>query len=178
MEIVPTVQLKAVQRSSERRTRRVIELRVVVASDIAGYEYKEAIKQDLERDPRITEVVDVGVYSGEDVDYPHVAVKGARAIADGKADRGIFVCGTGLGVAMSANKVKGIRAGTAHDSYSVERLVLSNDAQVLCLGERVVGLELARRLAKEFFNYTFDPSSHSAPKVEAIRSYESEEERS
>jgi ribose 5-phosphate isomerase B len=152
-------------------------LRVVVAADIAGYEYKEIIKQDLEQDPRIDKVIDVGVRSGEDIDYPHVAVKGARIIADGKADRGVFLCGTGLGVAMSANKVKGIRAGTAHDSYSVERLVLSNDAQVLCLGERVIGRELARRLAKEFFNYTFDPSSRSAPKVAAIRSYESEKER-
>jgi ribose 5-phosphate isomerase B len=153
-------------------------LRVVVASDIAGYEYKEAIKQDLSQDPRIDKVIDVGVRSGEDIDYPHVAVKGARVIAGGNADRGVFVCGTGLGVAMSANKVKGIRAGTAHDSYSVERLVLSNDAQILCLGERVIGRELARRLAKEFFDYTFDPSSHSALKVAAIRSYESEEERS
>ncbi len=150
-------------------------LRVVVAADNAGYEYKEAIKQDLEQDPRIEEVIDVGVQRDEDIDYPHVAIKGARVIADGKADRGVYVCGTGLGVAMSSNKVKGIRAGTAHDAYSVERLVLSNDAQVLCLGERVIGRELARRLAKEFFNYTFDPSSHSAPKVAAITCYEEKE---
>ena len=73
---------------------------------------------------------------------------------------------------MSANKVKGIRASTAHDSFSVERLVLSNNAQVLCLGERVIGRELARRLAKEFFNYTFDENSASAPKVEALCAYE------
>ncbi len=146
--------------------------RVVVAGDSAGYEYKEAIKKDLEADPRVDEVIDAGVGEGEDTDYPHVAVKGARIIADGQADRGVFICGTGLGVAIAANKVKGIRAGTAHDSYSVERLVLSNDAQVLCMGQRVIGLELARRLAREFFDYTFDPASHSAPKVAAICEYE------
>ena len=146
--------------------------RVVVAGDSAGVDYKDVIKADLEADPRIDEVIDAGITKGEDVDYPHVAVKAARMFADGKADRGVFICGTGMGVAMSANKVKGIRASTAHDSFSVERLVLSNDAQVLCLGERVIGLELARRLAKEFFNYTFDPESHSAPKVAAICAYE------
>ena len=146
--------------------------RFVVAGDSAGVDYKDVIKADLEADPRIDEVIDAGITKGEDVDYPHVAVKAARMIADGKADRGVFICGTGMGVAMSANKVKGIRASTAHDSFSVERLVLSNDAQVLCLGERVIGLELARRLAKEFFNYTFDPESHSAPKVAAICAYE------
>ncbi|WRS29316.1 ribose-5-phosphate isomerase [Actinomycetaceae bacterium MB13-C1-2] len=148
--------------------------RVVVAGDIAGYEYKETIKADLEADPRIDEVIDAGVGAGEDVDYPHVATRAARMIADGKADRGIFICGTGLGVAMAANKVKGIRAGTAHDSFSVERLVLSNDAQILCMGERVIGRELARRLAKEFFDYRFDSSSPSAPKVEAMCAYEAE----
>ncbi|MFT3943709.1 MAG: ribose-5-phosphate isomerase [Ancrocorticia sp.] len=146
--------------------------RVVVAGDIAGVGYKNIIKADLENDPRIDEIIDAGVNEGEDIDYPHVAVKAARIIAEGKADRGIFICGTGMGVAMAANKVKGIRAGTAHDSFSVERLILSNNAQILCMGERVIGRELARRLAKEFFNYTFDENSPSAPKVEALCSYE------
>ena len=147
-------------------------LRVVVAADDAGYDYKETIKRDLEADPRVDEVIDVGVGATEHTFYPEVAIAGAEAIAAGRADRGIFVCGTGLGVAMSANKVKGVRAGTAHDSYSVERLVLSNDAQVLCLGARVIGIELARRLAREFLGYTFDPQSHSAPKVAEILAYE------
>ncbi len=127
----------------------------------------------LEDDPRVDLVLDGGLTPDEDVDYPHVAVAAARRIAAGEADRGIFVCGTGMGVAISANKVPGIRASVAHDSYSVERLVLSNNAQVLCLGERVIGRELALRLAGEFLNYTFDPSSRSAAKVEAITSYES-----
>ncbi|GAA3700922.1 ribose-5-phosphate isomerase [Gordonia hankookensis] len=151
------------------------ELRIVVGSDDAGYEYKEALKADLEADDRVGEVADVGVGSDDHTDYPHVAVAAARMVADGKADRALLVCGTGLGVAISANKVPGIRAVTAHDSYSVERSVLSNNAQVLCFGERVVGLELARRLAREWLGYEFDATSASAAKVDALRGYEGQD---
>jgi ribose 5-phosphate isomerase B len=147
-------------------------LRIVIGCDDAGLEYKSAIEADLRSDDRVAEVFDVGVGNDEHTAYPHVAVNAARMIADGKADRAILVCGTGLGVAISANKVPGIRAVTAHDSFSVERSVLSNDAQVLCLGQRVIGLELARRLAKEWLGYHFDPDSSSAAKVAAIGSYE------
>lgn len=147
--------------------------RVVLAADNAGVQYKDAIKEMLSGDERIDEVIDVGVGSADDAEaYPHLAVAAARKIAAGEADRGVFVCGTGMGVAISANKVPGVRASTAHDSFSVERLVLSNNAQVLCLGERVIGQQLALRLASEFFDYTFDPSSASAEKVDAICSYE------
>ena len=115
--------------------------------------------------------IDVGV-DDEAIAYPHIAVQAARLVAAGQADRALLVCGTGLGVAISANKVPGIRAVTAHDSFSVERSVLSNNAQVLCLGQRVVGIELARRLAKEWLGYRFDPASASAAKVNAITGYE------
>ena len=148
-------------------------LTVVVGADIAGVSYKEALKYDLETDPRVDQVIDVGVAPGQDVDYPHVAVEAARKVAAGEADRALLVCGTGMGMAIAANKVPGVRASVAHDSFSVERLVLSNNAQVLTLGERVIGLQLARRLAKEWLGYTFDPESSSAPKVAAIYSYES-----
>ncbi len=147
-------------------------LRIVIGSDDAGLRYKDALKADLQQDGRVASVVDVGETVDEDTAYPHVAVQAARMIAEGRADRALLVCGTGLGVAISANKVAGIRAVTAHDSYSVERSVLSNDAQVLCMGERVIGLELARRLAKEWLGYAFDPGSASAEKVAAIGSYE------
>ena len=147
-------------------------LRIVVGSDDAGLRLKDALKKDLEADPRVAEVVDVGVTGDENTAYPHVAVEAGRRIVAGDADRALLVCGTGLGVAISANKVPGIRAVTAHDSYSVERSVLSNDAQVLCMGERVVGVELARKLAKEWLGHVFDPSSASAEKVAAISSYE------
>ncbi len=149
------------------------KLRVVVGGDDAGLHYKQALKADFEADDRVGEVFDVGIGPGDDAtDYPHVAVAAARMVADGKADRALLVCGTGLGVAISANKVPGVRAVTAHDSYSVERSVLSNNAQVLCFGQRVVGLELARRLAKEWLDYTFDTASASASKVAAIGDYE------
>ena len=147
-------------------------MRIVVAADIAGYDYKEILKQDLQSDERVDEVIDAGVNAGEDIDYPNVAYEAAKLIAEGKADRGLFVCGTGMGVAMAANKVPGIRASVAHDSFSVERLVLSNNAQVLTFGQRVIGIELARRLAKEWLVYTFDPTSHSAPKVAALEALE------
>jgi ribose 5-phosphate isomerase B len=147
-------------------------LRLIVGCDEAGLQYKEAIRADLEGDPRVASVVDVGVNGTEDTAYPHVAVSAARLVAAGKADRAILICGTGLGVAISANKVKGIRAVTAHDSFSVERSILSNDAQVLCMGQRVIGIELARRLAREWLGYAFDPGSNSAEKVRAISEYE------
>jgi ribose 5-phosphate isomerase B len=149
------------------------QLRIVVGSDDAGLQYKDILKADFEADDRVGEVVDVGVTHDENTAYPHVAIAAAELIAQGKADRALLVCGTGLGVAISANKVPGIRAVTAHDSFSVERSVLSNDAQVLCFGQRVVGIGLARRLAREWLGYAFDPSSASAEKVAAIGTYES-----
>lgn len=146
--------------------------RMVIGSDDAGYEYKERIKADLEANPLVSEVVDVGVDADGHTNYPKVATTAAERVAAGEADRAILICGTGLGVAIAANKVTGIRAVTAHDSFSVERSVLSNDAQVLCMGQRVVGIELARRLAGEWLTYTFDPESASAEKVAEICAYE------
>ena len=101
-----------------------------------------------------------------------MAIAAAELVAAGEADRALLVCGTGLGVAIAANKVPGIRAVTAHDSFSVERAVLSNNAQVLTFGQRVVGLELARRLAREWLTYRFDETSASAEKVARCPVYE------
>jgi len=149
-------------------------LRVVLGCDSAGVAYKNAILKDLESDnTHIAAVHDVGVSASSDnTAYPHVAVDAAKLVASGEYDRAVLICGTGLGVAISANKVPGIRAVTAHDSYSVERAILSNDAQVLCMGERVVGLELARRLVKEWVGYRFDVASASKDKVDAIMELE------
>lgn len=148
-------------------------LRIAIGSDSAGYSYKATIKADLESSPLVSSVLDVGVPSDSDsTAYPHAAVSACKLILSGDADRALLICGTGMGVAISANKVPGIRAVTAHDGFSVERAVMSNDAQVLCMGERVVGLELARRLAKEWLEYRFDPGSASAEKVRAIGEYE------
>lgn len=152
--------------------------RIVVGSDDAGFSYKEVLKADFEASDRVETVldvdvdVDVGVDGDGHTPYPAIAIAAAELIAAGKADRALLVCGTGLGVAIAANKVEGIRAVTAHDSYSVERSVLSNNAQVLTFGQRVVGLELARRLAREWLGYRFDQSSASAEKVQGITDYE------
>jgi ribose 5-phosphate isomerase B len=148
------------------------KLRIVVGSDCAGIRYKDVLADQLRHDDRVSEVIDVGRDIDEDTHYPHIAVAAGRLIMEGKADRALLVCGTGLGVAISANKVPGIRAVTAHDSFSVERAVLSNNAQVLCMGERVVGLEVAKRLAREWLDYRFDTQSASAQKVAAIGEYE------
>lgn len=147
--------------------------RLVIGADSAGVDYKAILAADLADNPNVDSVTDIGLNPGGTTDYPHIAVAAAKMVADGQADRALLICGTGLGVAIAANKVAGIRAVTAHDSFSVERSVLSNDAQVLCFGQRVVGIELARRLAKEWLTYTFDPESSSAPKVAAIAGYDS-----
>jgi len=146
---------------------------IAVGCDSNGLHYKNTIKADLEKDPRVFSVVDFGVHEGEDnTAYPHIAIDVAEAIKEGKANRGILICGTGLGVAISANKVPGIRAVTAHDSYSVERGVLSNNAQILCMGQQVIGEKVARKLAIEWLDYEFDHQSASAKKVAAIEQYE------
>jgi ribose 5-phosphate isomerase B len=146
--------------------------RIVVGSDDAGFDYKESLKKDLENSDLVESVVDAGVDAAGHTPYPTIAIAAAEMVARGEADRALLVCGTGLGVAIAANKVPGIRAVTAHDGYSVERSVLSNNAQVLCFGQRVVGLELARKLAQEWLTYRFDESSASAEKVAVLSDYE------
>jgi ribose 5-phosphate isomerase B len=149
-------------------------VRLLVGGDSAGFDYKDAILTDMQSDERVESVQDLGVYAGglEDASYPSVAIAAAQKIAAGEADRAILVCGTGIGVAIAANKVPGIRATVAHDSFSVERSILSNDCQILTMGQRVIGLQLARRLAKEWLGYVFDPTSPSQAKVNEISDYE------
>lgn len=147
-------------------------LRVVIGSDDAGFDYKETLRGELEQDSRVAVVTDVGVDGDGHTPYPQVAIAAAELVRRGQADRALLICGTGLGVAIAANKVPGVRAVTAHDSFSVERSVLSNNAQVLCLGQRVIGIELAKRLVREWLEYDFDDASPSADKVAIISGYE------
>lgn len=148
---------------------------IAIGADDAGYTYKEALRAALDADPRVERVVDVGVHADDQTPYPRVGIAAAEMVADGRADRALLVCGTGLGMAISANKVRGVRAVTAHDAYSVERSVLSNDAQVLTLGARVIGLELAKKLVAEWLSHRFDQTSPSAAKVDLIGAYETED---
>jgi ribose 5-phosphate isomerase B len=150
---------------------------VVFGCDNAGVDYKNAIKAELEKSPLVSKVFDVGVNGKDDsTAYPSVAIPAAEMIRKGEADRGILICGTGLGVAIAANKVPGVRAVTAHDSFSVERSILSNNAQILCMGQRVVGIELAKRLAKEWLTYEFEEGCASADKVAEITNYETQQQ--
>lgn len=150
----------------------VARLRLVIGSDDVGYDLKSVLLRDLQDSERVASVVDVGVDGEGHSTYPEVAIAAAQLVASGEADRALIICGTGLGVAIAANKVPGVRAVTAHDSYSVERAILSNNAQVLTMGQRVIGLELARRLVREWLTYRFDPSSASASKLALIDRYE------
>jgi ribose 5-phosphate isomerase B len=154
-----------------------VGFRLILGADEAGVDYKNQILDDLKTDPRVSEIIDIGVNRSDAPDqftkpYPYVGIAAGEMIRAGQADRAILFCGTGIGVAIAANKVDGIRAATAHDSFSVERSVLSNDCQVLTMGQRVVGVELARRLAREWIGYTFDPSSASADKVKVLTDFE------
>lgn len=153
--------------------------RIIVGGDNAGYGYKEEFLQLLKADERVESVVDIGVNNADDgTYYPNIATAAAERIAAGDADRALLICGTGLGVAIAANKVPGIRAVTAHDLYSVQRSVLSNNAQVLCMGQRVIGLESAKELIKVWLDLEFDSTSSSAAKVDAICAYDGSLEQS
>lgn len=146
---------------------------MAVGSDDAGVNLKNYIRDKLREDPRVKEVRDFGVADETDkTEYPIVCIKAAEAVARGEADRAVLFGGTGLGEAISANKVKGIRAVVAHDPYSIERSILSNNCQVLALGERVIAPELADRIVSQWLGYEFDESSPSANKVGILTEYE------
>ncbi|GAA2459257.1 D-erythrulose 4-phosphate isomerase DerI2 [Actinomadura vinacea] len=144
-----------------------------VGADEYGFALKERLRELLEADGRVAEVRDFGVREGTDHDpYPNVGLRVAEAVAAGDLDRAVLVCGTGIGMAITANKVPGVRATVAYDPYSVERSVLSNDCQVLALGAWVIGAEVARRIVADWLGYRFDPASASARKIAVITDYE------
>ena len=106
--------------------------------------------------------------NGESERYATTTDRIASQVLDGTYDRGILICGTGIGVCISANKVPGIRAALTHDTYSAERAALSNNAQIITMGARVIGPELAKAIVDSYLAQTFDPASSSGPNVEAI----------
>jgi ribose 5-phosphate isomerase B len=142
-------------------------MKIIIGSDHFGYDLKENIKLYLAE--LGYEVEDVGCDNAvTPVDYPDVAVALSEEIADGKYERGILICGTGIGMAMVANKVPGVRAACAHDPFSAERARKSNDAQVLAMGSQVVGSALARTLVDHWLASEFQ-GGRSAPKVDKIK---------
>lgn len=144
-------------------------MKIAIGCDEAGCGLKHIIIDLLQKEG--IEVTDEGCQDDEVVLYPNIAERVANIVADGEADRGILICGTGIGMAMAANKVKGIRAAVCHDPFSTERSRKSNDAQIMCMGARVIGPELAKMLVKLWLTCDF-AGGGSAPKVEAIKQME------
>jgi len=123
-------------------------MRIVVGADHRGYELKDEIAAALRRAGH--EVLDVGTNSADSVDYPDYARAIGEALTDGRAERGVLVCGSGVGASIAANKIRGVRAAICHDIYSARQGVEHDDMNVLCLGSRVIGSELALELVKAF----------------------------
>jgi ribose 5-phosphate isomerase B len=143
-------------------------MKVALGADHLGYPLKESVKAHLLELGH--EVVDYGVFDEQPVDYPDVAIQVARDVAGGTFDRAILVCGTGIGMAITANKVRGVRAASVTDPYSAERARKSNNAQVLCLGSRVVAASVATMLVDHWLNSEFQGggSTRKVAKIDAL----------
>lgn len=144
-------------------------MKIAIGCDEAAYKLKVELIKYLES--KDIEVVDFGAKEGEVVLYPDVAAAVAKAVAKGDYERAILVCGTGIGMSITANKIPGVRAAVCHDPFSAQRARKSNDAQIICFGERVIGVELAKNILDIWLASEFVEGS-SSPKVERINYYE------
>ena len=133
-------------------------MKLVIGADHGGFDLKENIKQYL--DEHGIAYTDYGTHTPERCDYPVIAKKVAEAVADGTFDRGILICGTGIGIGIAANKVHGIRAALCHDMFSAEYCRRHNDANILTMGGRVIGPGLAREIVRIFLSTGFDGGRH------------------
>lgn len=145
-------------------------MRIVIGAPGNGAALKDEIKGFLERDERVSDVVDL---STPDVTYPAVSIRAAQMVVDGEADRAVLVCGTGVGTAIAAGKVRGARAATAHDLITVRGAVENYDAQILCMGQNVIAPAHARALVDVWLDLRHDPAGFYGPKVREIDEYES-----
>ena len=144
-------------------------MKIAIGCDEIALEMKDKIKEYLLQNGY--EVEDYGVYDSAPVLYPDIANKVACAVKEKRAERGVLMCGTGIGMAISANKVKGIRAAVCHDCYSSERACLSNNAQIICFGAKIISVENAIYQLKIFLSNTYQ-SGRSDKKIERISFYE------
>ena len=133
-------------------------MNIVLASDHRGYELKEKIKQFLEK--RGHRIIDAGTEGNDRTDYPVYALKGAGFLSSGKSEKGIFICGSGLGICIAANKVKGIRAITARSAEDAAMGVRHNNANIICLGADRTDFEQSVRIVEEFLNNSFEGGRH------------------
>jgi ribose 5-phosphate isomerase B len=150
-----------------------LNMKIAIGCDEAAYNLKQVIINHIKDMHPSIEVTDFGADEGAIVLYPDVAYTVADQVASGAFDRGILVCGTGIGMAICANKVPGIRAAVCHDPFSTERSRKSNDSQIMCMGERVIGTELAKYLVDIWLKSDF-AGGGSTPKVERINTLEQE----
>ena len=146
-------------------------MRIAVGADHAGFEMKRDLAAYLAKNGH--EVMDIGAFTTAPVDYPDIAEGVAQAVRNGQADRGIIVCGSGVGAAIAACKFPGIRASVCHDTYSARQAVDHDDLNVLCLGSRVIGVELARVLADTFLTATFSGDQRHMNRLAKIDAIES-----
>lgn len=146
-------------------------MKVAIASDHGGIRIREEIKTLLEE--MGLEYEDFGCNCEGSVDYPDYAVPVAERVASGEFDRGILICGTGIGMSISANKVKGIRCALVHDLFSAKMTRLHNNSNVLAMGERVIGPGLAREIARTWLETEFEGGRH-AKRIDKITNYEGE----
>jgi ribose 5-phosphate isomerase B len=148
-------------------------VRVALGADHGGFELKEEIKELLNNTGK--EVIDVGAHCYDpDDDFPDSAIAVARQVAQGKAERGIIICGSGVGACVAANKIKGIRASVCHDLYSASQGVEHDNMNVLCLGGRIVDPELARELVSAFLNANYINEGKYKRRVDKILKLEEE----
>ena len=146
-------------------------MKVAIASDHGGIKIREEIMSLLEE--LGIEYKDFGCECADSVDYPDYAVPVSQKVAAGEFDRGILICGTGIGMSISANKVKGIRCALVHDVYSAKLTRLHNDSNVLAMGERVIGPGLAREIAETWLTHEFEGGRHQT-RIGKIAAYENE----
>ena len=146
-------------------------MKIAVAGDSAGAELAHTLAEHLKGRFEVSEVSKPE--KGSEPFYANMSDRVASGVIDGTYDKAILVCGTGIGVCISANKVPGIRAALTHDTYSAERAALSNNAQIITMGARVIGPELAKAIADSFLAQSFDPAGRSAGNVKAIDAVES-----
>jgi ribose 5-phosphate isomerase B len=147
-------------------------MKIIIASDHAGFDYKNLLLKDILQEGY--EVIDIGTFSKEPDDYPDRAAEIAKAIQAKRGDRGIIICGSGVGVSVAANKFKNIRAGVCHDTYSAHQCVEHDDVNVLCIGERVVGIELAREIIFTFLKAVFTHAPRHQRRLDKISGIEKE----
>jgi ribose 5-phosphate isomerase B len=151
-------------------------MRIAVGADHAGFPLKAPAIEELQRLGH--DVLDFGTNSSAAVDYPDYAQAVAEAVMRGDAERGLILCGSGVGASVVANKVPGVRAATCHDTYSAHQGVEHDDMNVLCLGARVIGVELALEVVRSWQGATFSNAERHARRLEKVRAIESKYQQS